>query len=173
MAHRSRSSDPDTRADGAFEGLIERNGGGVRAQAFNHNLGRNVRVMQVLTLVRLLRESGKKLGGSATCVAAAKQNFSARQKDTRMGLPSEPVAAAHFLPRNSVDRQHAGLEPHQRQHVSRPGRGAVWRRRAPASCIQPCRQQRGSETCTAAGCALRSPMHGVMERRGRSASTSR
>jgi hypothetical protein len=44
---RSPNSDLDLREEGAFEGMIERSAG-PRAQAFGQNLGRNVRVMEVL-----------------------------------------------------------------------------------------------------------------------------
>lgn len=87
MAKRTRSTDDDERQLGEFQRLIERNSN-PRAQAFNHNLSRNVRAAKVLTLVRLLRDSGKSLSGTVTCIKAQKQNFSS----------SQGMQAAHFLP---------------------------------------------------------------------------
>jgi hypothetical protein len=94
---RTGSSDPEFRRLGQFQGLIERTSN-PRAQAFNHNLSRNVRAAMVLTLVRLLRDSGKKLSGAVTCTRAQKQNFSSSETMTILGLDREGMEAAHFLP---------------------------------------------------------------------------
>jgi len=94
---RTPSSDPEQRELGEFQGLIERNSN-FRTQAFDHNLGRNVRVAKVLTIVRMLRAAHKPLKGSVTCTKAEMQNFSSDQTMTILGLPAGPTQAAHFLP---------------------------------------------------------------------------
>jgi hypothetical protein len=94
---RTPSSDAEQRQLGEFQGRIERNSN-PRAQAFNHNLGRNVRVARVLTLIRLLRDSGKRLSGTVTCTRGQKQNFSSDQTMTILGINWEGMQAAHFLP---------------------------------------------------------------------------
>jgi hypothetical protein len=93
---RTTSSDDESRDLGAFQGSISRNSN-PRDQAFNHNLGRNVRVAKVLTLVRLLHKA-KGLPGTVTCTAARRQNFNSEQDMTILDLPAGPVQAAHFLP---------------------------------------------------------------------------
>lgn len=71
---RSPNSDADLRKFGAFRGMIERSAG-PRERAFGHNLGRNVRVMEVLTYVGLLKGAGKSLTGTVTCMRAERQDF--------------------------------------------------------------------------------------------------
>jgi hypothetical protein len=88
---RTPSSDAGQRQLGEFQGRIERNSN-PRAQAFNHNLSRNVRAAKVLTLIGLLRDSGKSLSGTVTCTRGQKQNFFSGQTDW------EGMQAAHFLP---------------------------------------------------------------------------
>jgi hypothetical protein len=90
-------SDTDLARLGKFQGSIERNSN-FRDQAFNHNLGRNVRVVQLLAYVGLLRRAGKPLKGAVDCVAAIEQNFSSPANMTNLGLPTGSMQAAHFLP---------------------------------------------------------------------------
>jgi hypothetical protein len=94
---RSPNSDPDLREEGAFEGIIERSAG-PRAQAFGQNLGRNVRVMEVLAYVALLKGVGKLPAGKVTCARPERPSFSSSSGMTRMGLPTGPMLAAHFVP---------------------------------------------------------------------------
>lgn len=82
---------------GAFQGLIDRNGS-FRHQAFNHNLGRNVRAAKLLAYMIMLHKSDPKFKGVVDCVAAIRQNFSSEQDMLQMGLPTGPMQAAHFLP---------------------------------------------------------------------------
>lgn len=95
--NRSRVSDAGFRSQGDFQGLIDRNAN-LRQQALNHNLGRNVRVAQVLTYVGLLRQSGTAISGAIECTAAVRQNFSSSGNLQHMGLPAPRSQAAHFLP---------------------------------------------------------------------------
>jgi hypothetical protein len=90
-------SDPALAALGKFQGKIDRNAS-FRKQAFDHNLGRNVRVVRVLAFVALLRQSRVALAGGVECVGDPPQNFSSSQTMTHMGLPMGPHQAAHFLP---------------------------------------------------------------------------
>jgi hypothetical protein len=90
-------SDPDLAALGEFQGTIDRNSN-FRQQAFDHNLGRNVRVAKVLGYLALMRQRGASLTGAIDCVAATRQNFSSSKSMTHMGLPAGPTQAAHFLP---------------------------------------------------------------------------
>jgi hypothetical protein len=80
-------SDQDLAALGTFQGKIERSASFL-AQAQNHNLGRNVRVVKVLAALDLMRKAGENMAGAVTCAAAIRQNFSS----------SNPMQAAHFLP---------------------------------------------------------------------------
>jgi hypothetical protein len=97
MADRKPVSDPKFAAAGAFRGQIERNAN-FRQQASNHNLGRNVRVMQLFGYMALMRQGGVALAGNVQCVAASLQDFQSRQSMTQMGLPTGPMQAAHFMP---------------------------------------------------------------------------
>jgi hypothetical protein len=91
-------SDPELAALAEFLGSIERNAN-FRQQAFNHNLGRTIRVVKLLVYLGLLRRSGKPLAGKMVqCQAAIRQNFSSSESMTHMGLPTGPMQAAHFLP---------------------------------------------------------------------------
>lgn len=94
---RSPVSDEELARLGKFQGKIERNAN-TRQQAFNHNLGRNVRVVKVLAYLDLLRQCGAQISGTISCLAAIRQNFSSSQSGTHMGLPTGPMQAAHFLP---------------------------------------------------------------------------
>jgi hypothetical protein len=94
---RQTVSDAELARLGRFHGKIERNAN-TRQQAFDHNLGRNVRVIKLLGYLGLLRQAGTPLSGDIKCVAAIRQNFSSSQSGTHMGLPTGPVQAAHFLP---------------------------------------------------------------------------
>jgi len=94
---RKRVSDPQDAALGKFQGSIERISD-FRSQAFNHNLGRNVRVVEVLTHLAKMVEDGRQFSGQVTCVAAERQNFSSPKNLTHLGLPAAPSQAAHFLP---------------------------------------------------------------------------
>lgn len=82
---------------GKFQGLIERNNN-PRQSAINHNLGRNVRVFNLLAYIGLMRAAGKELKGMIDCTVAIKQHFSSSNSSTQMGLPTGPMQAAHFLP---------------------------------------------------------------------------
>lgn len=95
--NRGKVSDPDFRSQGNFQALIDRSAG-FRHQAFNHNLGRNVRVAQVLSYIGLLRQSGAAISGAIDCVAAVRQNFSSPGNLEHMGLPAPSSQAAHYLP---------------------------------------------------------------------------
>jgi hypothetical protein len=95
--NRSPVSDPALAALGKFQGAIERNSN-FRQQAFDHNLGRNVRVAKVLANLTWLRQSGVALAGTVECAGDPPQNFSSSQSMTRMGQPVGPHQAAHFLP---------------------------------------------------------------------------
>lgn len=90
-------SNPVYRAEGKFQGLIERNSN-PRQEAFDHNIARNIRVVQVLAYLTLMRQSGIAFTGKVECVGDPPQNFSSSQSMTRFGLPTEPHAAAHILP---------------------------------------------------------------------------
>ena len=90
-------SDPALAALGEFQGAIDRNSN-FRQQAFDHNLGRNVRVVKLLGYLALLRQGGAALTGTVECIAAIRQNFSSSQTMEHMGLPTGPMQAAHFLP---------------------------------------------------------------------------
>ena len=90
-------SNPDLAALGEFQGTIERNSN-FRKQAFDHNLGRNVRVAKLLAYLAMIRQTGVSLTGSVECTAAVKQNFSSSKAMTHMGMPTGPTQAAHFLP---------------------------------------------------------------------------
>ena len=90
-------SDAELAKLGEFHGMIERNSN-FRQQAFDHNLGRNVRVVKLLSYLALMRQAGISLAGNVDCVAAGKQNFSSSKTMTLMGLPTGPMQAAHFLP---------------------------------------------------------------------------
>jgi hypothetical protein len=94
---RQRASDAELAALGKFQGTIDRNSN-FRQQAFDHNLGRNVRVVKLLAYLAKARQSGSPLVGTVTCVAAIRQNFSSSKEMTHMGLPMGPTEAAHFLP---------------------------------------------------------------------------
>lgn len=80
-------SNKDLAALGTFQGRIERNANFL-AQAQNHNLGRNVRVVKLLAFLDSLRSGGARMDGAIVCQAAIVQNFSS----------SNPMEAAHFLP---------------------------------------------------------------------------
>src|SRR5262249_32198519 len=97
MMNRKRVSDPDRATLGEFQGTIDRNSD-FRGQAFNHNLGRNVRVIKVLIYLARMVRDGCLLRGAVDCVAAERQNFSSSRTRTQMGLPAAPSQAAHFLP---------------------------------------------------------------------------
>jgi hypothetical protein len=90
-------SDAELAALGEFQGSIERNAN-FRQQVANHNLGRNLRVIKLLSYLGLLRRSGKSLTGTVECVAALLQNFSSSKSMTHLGLPAGTMQAAHFLP---------------------------------------------------------------------------
>jgi hypothetical protein len=94
---RSPVADEELARLGKFHGTIERNAN-IRQQAFNHNLGRNLRVLKVLAYLDLLRQAGAPLSGVINCAAAIRQNFSSSQTGTQMGLLTGPMQAAHFLP---------------------------------------------------------------------------
>lgn len=94
---RQSVSDAELARLGRFQGTIERNAN-IRQQAFDHNLGRNVRVVKLLAYLGLLRHAGKPLSGTIRCIAAIRQNFSSSQSGTNMGLPTGPRQAAHFMP---------------------------------------------------------------------------
>lgn len=94
---RKSVSDQDLAALGKFQGTIDRNSN-FRQQAFDHNLARNIRVVQVLGYLALLRQSGVSLAAAVECTAAAVQNFSSSQTMTHTGQPAGPHQAAHFLP---------------------------------------------------------------------------
>jgi hypothetical protein len=94
---RKKVSDPALAALGEFQGKIERSSN-FRQKAFNHNLGRNVRVAKLLGYLALMRQSGATLAGVIDCVSATRQNFSSSQSMTNMGLPAGPTQSAHFLP---------------------------------------------------------------------------
>jgi len=95
--NRKPVSDPDLAAQGKFQGEIDRNSN-FRQQALDHNLGRNVRVAQVLGYLALLRQGGASLTGTVECSAAVLQNFSSGNSMTHMGQPAGHNQAAHFLP---------------------------------------------------------------------------
>lgn len=95
--NRTKASDPDFRSQGDFQALIDRNAN-FRQQAYNHNLGRNVRVAQVLTFIVLLRQSGAPVSGTVQCTGAVRQNFSSPADLEHMGLAAPWSQAAHFLP---------------------------------------------------------------------------
>jgi hypothetical protein len=95
--NRNRVSDADLAKLGDFQGQIERNAG-FSDQAFNHNLGRSVRVVKTLSYLGLLRQTGKSFPGQIECRAAIRQNFSSSQTMTRMGVATGPMQAAHFMP---------------------------------------------------------------------------
>lgn len=95
--HRKPVSDADLAELGRFQGRIDRNSN-FRQQAFDHNLGRNVRVAKLLGYMALLRQRGTTLAGIIDCVAATRQNFSSSQTRKHMELPTGPSQAAHFLP---------------------------------------------------------------------------
>lgn len=95
--NRKPVSDADLAALGKFQGTIERISN-FRDQALNHNLGRNLRVVKVLTYLAKMVEDGCLLRGAADCAAAERQNFSSSKTGTHMGLPAAPSQAAHFLP---------------------------------------------------------------------------
>jgi hypothetical protein len=95
--NRKPVSDPDLAAQGKFQGDIDRNSN-FHQQALNHNLGRNVRVAQVLGCLALLRQGGTSLTGTVECSAAMLQNFSSSSSMTHMGQPAGQNQAAHFLP---------------------------------------------------------------------------
>jgi hypothetical protein len=97
MATRKGVSDPDQRALGKFQGTIDRISN-FRDQAFNHNLGRNVRVLKVLLYLLKMVQDGCRLQGAVDCVAAERQNFSSSKTRTQAGLPAPESQAAHFLP---------------------------------------------------------------------------
>jgi hypothetical protein len=90
-------ANPELSDLGRFQGTIDR-GGNFRQQAFNHNLGRNVRVLKVLACFGLLRQAGRQLAGSIECKRAEPQNFSSPQDFTRLGILAGHTEAAHFLP---------------------------------------------------------------------------
>jgi len=90
-------SDPALAALGTFQGNIERNAG-IRQQALDHNLGRNLRVCKLLAYLALLRQAGVKVSGAVECIAAIRQNFSSSRNMQSMGLPMGTMQAAHFLP---------------------------------------------------------------------------
>lgn len=90
-------SDRDLAALGEFQGTIDRNSN-FRQQAFDHNLGRNVRVAKLLAYVSMLRQKGVPMAGTVECTAATLQNFSSSKSMTHMGLPTVANQAAHFLP---------------------------------------------------------------------------
>ncbi len=94
---RKRVSNQDLAALGKFQGTIDRNSN-FRDQAFNHNLGRNVRVVKVLTYLAKMAQDGCRFIGAVECVAAERQNFSSPTTLTQMGHEAPPSQAAHFLP---------------------------------------------------------------------------
>jgi hypothetical protein len=94
---RSPNSHAGLRRHGAFLGQIER-ANNPRGQAFNHNLGRNVRVVKLLTVIGLMRQAGKSLTGTVTCAKAERQNFSSESNMTVLGITMGAMEAAHFLP---------------------------------------------------------------------------
>ncbi|MGA7341528.1 MAG: hypothetical protein WBE72_25415 [Terracidiphilus sp.] len=94
---RKPPSDPEYAAEGRFQGLIERSSN-PRQQAFDHNMARNIRVVQVLAYLALMRQRGIALTGKVVCVGDPPQNFSSSRTMTRYGMPVEPHAAAHILP---------------------------------------------------------------------------
>lgn len=94
---RKQVSSPELAALGKFQGTIERISN-FRDQALNHNLGRNARVVKVLTYLAKIIEDGCRLGGEVDCVAAERQNFSSPKTLTNMGFQAAPSQAAHFLP---------------------------------------------------------------------------
>lgn len=85
--NRKPVSHPELRSLGNFQGQIERFSN-FRAQALNHNLGRNVRVVQLLAYLGLMRRAGIKLEGHVECAAAIRQNFSS----------TGGMEAAHYVP---------------------------------------------------------------------------
>jgi len=93
---RGQSSSPTLRRLGAFQGSIERFGS-VIDQACNHNLGRNVRVLQVLAALRILRASGA-AQGRAECTKAVVQHFRSSDDMVMNGMRMGAYEAAHFLP---------------------------------------------------------------------------
>jgi hypothetical protein len=97
IMNRKTVSDPDLAALGEFQGTIDRNSN-FRQQAFDHNLGRNVRVAKLLAYVGMLHQKGVAMAGTVECAAATRQNFSSSKSMTHMGLPTVPNQAAHFLP---------------------------------------------------------------------------
>jgi hypothetical protein len=90
-------SDPNLAAQGEFEGSIDRSSN-FREQAFNHNLGRDMRVIKLLGYVAMMRQNGVRFSGAIDCTKAMRQNFSSSRSMTQMGLPTGPMQAAHFLP---------------------------------------------------------------------------
>jgi hypothetical protein len=95
--NRNPVSDPALAALGKFQGTIDRNSN-FRQQAFDHNLGRNVKVAKVLAFITLLRQGGVALVGNVECAGDPPQNFSSSQSMTHVGQPAAPHQAAHFLP---------------------------------------------------------------------------
>lgn len=90
-------SNPEDAALGKSQGNIGYNSN-FRDQAFGHNLGRNVRVVEVLTHLAKMVVDGRQFPGHVECVAAERQNFSSPKTLTHMGMPAAPSQAAHFLP---------------------------------------------------------------------------
>ena len=90
--NRRLPSDPEHAALAAFQASIERFSGFSRDHAINHNLGRNVRVLQLLGYAALMRQRGP-LSGFVECGAAKQQNFSSKQTAI-----TGARQAAHFLP---------------------------------------------------------------------------
>lgn len=125
LMKRTPSSDAEQRQLGEFQGRIGRNSN-PRAQAFNHNLGRNVRAARVLTLIQLLRESGTRLSGTVTCARGQKQNFSSDRTMTILGNRLGRHAGRAFSTRDGGDRRPATLDLHHRRSVPRPNRIPVW-----------------------------------------------
>jgi hypothetical protein len=96
MARRP-NSDAELRALGTFRGRIER-ANNPRQNARDHNLGRNVRVVEVLTYLALLKGAGKPVNGVVSCVKAARQDFSSPSDMTILAQPTGAMEAAHFVP---------------------------------------------------------------------------
>lgn len=90
-------SNPIAAAEGKSLGDIERNANFTQ-QAANHNLGRNVRVLKVLTYLAVLRQKGVQLAGAVECTGNPPQHFSSSKDMTIMGVPAQNFQAAHFLP---------------------------------------------------------------------------
>jgi hypothetical protein len=85
---RKRNENPEHRALGDLQGSIDRSSGGRRPRAVNHNLGRNIRVLQVLAYLANMIQTGRRLSGRVRCLKARQQNFSSTGEQE----------AAHFLP---------------------------------------------------------------------------